>query len=268
MDKARSNYNTVREELEAKQASAVGKANAKAIMELRSMVNIAETSVRECQRDLEEALDRLLDAEILLKRAIRMRKQQDELLPLFALLADKEESGALPSQCRLDYFAASMVIIMNGTFEQKCNLFLGIFDKAGDGFFDSKFLVKVVSLFQETLYRMNYIPCCVSVEEVQNTTERQFSDLGLHVKTDALSHYESRQFFITMITRTAALAGIFGFKEPGRTMGTYQRNRMSSIGLLSRGIIGPGVCKYRIHFDMLKARPQLQLQQKQVIDWG
>lgn len=263
LDKARVDYNQVRKELEDKQASSTGKANAKAIMELRSMVNIAETTVREKQRDLEEVIDRLMDAEVLMNRAVRLRTQQDELLPLFSLLAGATES--LPSECRLDYFAATMVIIINATFEQKMNFFLGMYDKAGDGFYDAKFLVAVVNLFQETLFRLNYLPSCSGLEEVRNTTMRQFFDLGLNSGVDALSTYETRQFLISLVSRISSIAKVFGFKEPGKDMGMYQRNRMSPVALLTRGMVGPTVCKYRVHYEMLKFKPQLHPQQMQII---
>jgi hypothetical protein len=43
--------------------------------------------MREAQRAVREGLDSLCDAEVLLDRAVRLKRQQDDLLPLFALIS-------------------------------------------------------------------------------------------------------------------------------------------------------------------------------------
>jgi nitric oxide synthase oxygenase domain/subunit len=48
-------------------------------------------------------------------------------------------------------------------------------------------------------------------------------------------------------------------------MGTYQRNRMTAIGALLKGMIGPTTCKYRLHVEMNTFRPELEFSQKQLI---
>lgn len=48
-------------------------------------------------------------------------------------------------------------------------------------------------------------------------------------------------------------------------MGTYQRNKMSAVGALLKGMIGPSTCKYRLHVEMSTYRPQLEYSQKQLI---
>jgi hypothetical protein len=51
----------------------------------------------------------------------------------------------------------------------------------------------------------------------------------------------------------------------GGFMGTYQRNSMTAIGALLKGMIGPSTCKYRLHVEMSRFRPELEYGQKQSI---
>lgn len=263
LENARQDYKVVRQELEAKESNVLAKANKKAIMELRSMVNIALTTVRECQKNLEATLERLLDAEVLLHRAIRLKREQDDLLPLFNLLAGQNDS--LPSEIRLDLFLTAITVLVCATFDQKCNLFLGLYDKQGEGFFDAKFLVSTLELFQEALFRLRYTPTPPLREELVNTVQRRFFDLGLDPKRDALTQYESKHFLISMLSRSGDLTKLFGVDEPGATMSTYQRNNLGPVLMLQRGMIGPTICKYKLHRDITKHRAQLSPQQKMAV---
>jgi hypothetical protein len=47
-------------------------------MELKSILNIAETEVKKCEKSVDESLQFLDDAEVLLARAIRMKTQENE----------------------------------------------------------------------------------------------------------------------------------------------------------------------------------------------
>jgi hypothetical protein len=183
----------MREELEYLLSKGINKKNEKQVRELRSVVNHAESLVRERQRAVEEAIGCLADAEALLDRAIRTKKQQDQLLPLFALIALEPS----PSSVRVDFMAVAFAILMIGSFEQKLNFVFHLYDVAGDGFFSSYQLQTLMALFQETLHRLHYIPYPPNTTEINNVVWRSFLDLGLRPgltsESDYLTHYEGKK---------------------------------------------------------------------------
>jgi hypothetical protein len=87
---------------------------------MKSALNVTETKVRTFQRKLEESIANLTDAETLLDRAIRIKEQQDKLLPLFQILSNESRGH----QCRLDLALASVIILSSGTFDQKLSQLL------------------------------------------------------------------------------------------------------------------------------------------------
>lgn len=269
LEKARLEYHEMRDELEYLQAKGINKKNEKQLRELRSVVNHAESLVREKQRSLEDGLECLSDAEALLDRAIRIKKQQDELLPLFVLLA-KEPT---PSSCRMDYFACSFAILMNGSFEQKSNFIFHLFDVIGEGFFSSSFIKTMLALFQETLYRLKLIPYEPDHQEIDNSVWRAFLDLGLKPgvgpDADYLTQYEVRQMILSLVGHSKLISEALGFSSStyasGGRMSTYQRNRMSAVGLLLRGMIPPTIAKYRVHFEITKYWTQLNPRNKAAV---
>jgi len=294
LDKARSEYAEMREELEYLLSKGINKKNEKQLRELRSVVNHAESLVRERQRAVEEAIGCLADAEALLDRAIRTKKQQDQLLPLFALIALEPS----PSSVRVDFMAVAFAILMIGSFEQKLNFVFYLYDVAGDGFFSSYQLQTLIALFQETLHRLHYIPYSPNTTEINNVVWRSFLDLGLRPglspESDYLTHYEGKKVMLLLILyfcvlttvhfpmsqnhnvvrdfvsalcgKSAVLWRLLGLGPPtqdvslepcvgsatngmaplavgGSWMCTYQRNKMSPLGLLVRGMVTPTVAR-------------------------
>ena len=82
--KVRDDFLAVKGELEERTSV---EAPLKELNEIRSVLNVAETTVRQAQKVVQEALDGMYDSEVLLRRAVRMRAEQKALLPLFILLA-------------------------------------------------------------------------------------------------------------------------------------------------------------------------------------
>ena len=179
LDESRSEYQEMREEYEfvLQKGAGVGAAqqqrNEKQLRELRAVVNHAESLVREKQNALEDALHGLEDSEALFDRAIRIRHQQDEILPLFQILSREE----VPADCRVDLFICALTCLMNGSFEEKWNLTLQIFDVHGECYFSSNFLTKLLIIFQETMYRLKLIRFAPKPLEIENTVTRLFHDL-------------------------------------------------------------------------------------------
>jgi hypothetical protein len=116
---------------------------------MRSVVNVLEARIKERQRAVGTVAGRLGDAKTLLERAVRIKRQQDLLLPLFLRAAEGghaavdptkvsrlEGGGAegegggdenLPSECPLNFLILALLSLSKGTFEQKFKLFLQIY---------------------------------------------------------------------------------------------------------------------------------------------
>lgn len=125
MDIVRREYVEIKEELTTLQDSeGQGKEREKQIALLKSMVNVSETRVKEKQKDLQNSLSDLNDAEVLLARAVRAKQQQDKLLPLFRLLTKEK----CPSSARLDLFLAAVTLYSSATLDQKFEFFSQMFN--------------------------------------------------------------------------------------------------------------------------------------------
>ena len=257
--KVRDDFLAVKAELEERIAV---EAPLKELNEIRSVLNVAETTVRQAQKTVQEALDGMYDSEVLLKRAVRMRAEQKALLPLFILLA--KISGQIPEQIRLDLLACAVTALMDATFDQKMTFFFNVFDAAGTGYFSGPFVVRVAMLFGEMFNRLTMLPYPPHEEDIYSAVNRGFMDLGLSYEKDILTVTEAKRLLITFLSHSFPLAnslavklGLPGMKgvidvyggpggvPGGSLMGTYQRNRMTAVGLLMKGMIGPTVCKYR-----------------------
>ena len=274
LENARKEYNEMRDEFEhmmIKNQGNTNKRNEKQLRELRSVVNHAEGLVREKQKQLEEALSGLEDAEALFDRAIRIKHQQDQLLPLFA----KVSRESLPSSCRVDYFLCALAILMNGTYEQKFNFMFNLFNKSSNitGFHTSTDIYHVSVLFQESLYRLDFIGFQPRKEDISNMITRSFIDLGLKPgldkDSDRLTQFEIRQMIMQMIGHSNLLGRTLGFRTnthgKGALMSTFQLNKMSCLSLLLRGINSPSNAKYRAHYEMTKYWPERNPKAKQSV---
>ena len=120
--------------------------------EMKSVVVAMEVNLREKQKGVTAAIERLGDADVLLQRAKRIKTQQDVLLPLFLKTAeggmsafnphsfgsgksdqsiDKSNAATaaveLPSECPLNLMLIALIVLSKGTFDQKWKLFMQIY---------------------------------------------------------------------------------------------------------------------------------------------
>ena len=248
LDNARDEYIELRNHLE--ELVAQGGTKLSEISEVRSMLNITETELKIKQKEVEDTLTGLLDAEVLLNRAVRIRGQQNELLPLFSRLSN-ESTGS--TQIRIDLLACAMVALTEATFDQKCAFYFNMFDSGGDGFYSGKFLLRVVLLFGDTFYRLRLFRFPPNEEDIRNMVLRGFMDLGLNFNRDSVTLPEAKRLIATLVSNSFPLANslsvTLGFQNAktaigahgyigspgGLQMGTYQRNRMAPVALLLKG---------------------------------
>lgn len=263
LENARLNFNDLKEELQRKVSNGVNKSNQKQVMELRSILNIAETEVRTNQKIVQEAMDNLIDAEALLRCANRVRRQQDEILPIFKLLSHTET----PNQCRLDLFACSMILAMTANFDKKLNFFLRLFDCENvEGIYTLQFVTSLVFLFSKTMYMLQLIPDMPMKTDIENAIYRGFQDLGVNPLKDILTEYEIRKLLFILTSYNDNICKTLGIYDiSGSSYSTYQRNGMSVIALLSRGMINISTARYRLHRDATIYYPALDPGRKLVI---
>ena len=252
--------------------------------ELKSMLHVSETAVREARSTMQVTLECLLDAEALLKRAVQLKKQQDKLAPLFTLIARQagaaETDGVLPTTCRLNLMVVSAVILMKGTFEQKYSFLLKLFyspnihSSVSSAEFDLEFLCNIFSMVQESLYLLQYVPFAVSWQEMTNMLVRGFISLKLQPQSDKLTGFEARQLMSGMIAHSQLLNDLLGINHSqegsgrqsgagGGSMSTFQRNHMSPAALFRRGLIDFDVLQFRQQVEAARYKPALNPQRKQ-----
>jgi hypothetical protein len=227
---------------------------------MKSALNVTETKVRTFQRKLEESIASLTDSETLLDRAIRIKEQQDKLLPLFQILSKEARGHA----CRLDLALASVIILSSGTFDQKLTQLLHAYDPDRSGQFDLRFLVAIQMLFHETFYVLNYLSFPPSRDEILNHTQRALLQLSSSsssasassVTNVILTQYELKQFLVTSLGMSKKLCGLVGIL-PTEKYSTYQRNRMSVLSLNRLNLISYSTTLYRAHYTLTTYRPLL-----------
>lgn len=191
----------------------------KEIQELKSLVGVAETNVKEKQRLIHEALANLDDTEILLQRALRIKAQQEEILPLFELLMTEEDKKAVSEfveavnakkeaardqskrkkgdkkkveevdnshdangitfACKLNTFVMACVLLSCATFDQKYNFIFNLYDGENEGFAGFDFFIPLIMLTQNTLHKMHLIPFTPIQSELENLITRTFMSIGI-----------------------------------------------------------------------------------------
>ncbi len=163
--------------------------------------------MRESQRKVQECLESLGDAEILLDRAVRLCKQQAELLPLFSLIA---KGVHLPSHCRLNSLLIAMVVLMQGPFEQKYTILFRLFDSTCEGRGGLQFVLSLFSAVQEALYLLKMLASMTTRDELTNTVTRGFMSYHLIPTRDLLTEYELKHLVMSLVSHSAQLTSVLG----------------------------------------------------------
>ena len=224
-------------------------------LDMKSALNVTETKVRTMQRRLEEALTSLSDAETLLDRSVRIKDQQDKLLPLFQIVSQLPRGA---KECRLDILLACIVILCSGTLDQKLSQVIQAYDPDRCGLFGYKFLVRLQLIFHEAFFRLKYLPFPPVEPEVRHFTERYLLERGLtDISRVKINQYELKQFVVACVGCNKTLCSLVGagLKIP---YGTYQRNRMAEVALNERGLISKSTLMYRYHFNVTRFRSLLE----------
>ena len=220
--------------------------------EAARLINGAETRVRERQSKVEEGVYMLENAEVLLERSIRIKAQQDVLLPLFRMLSLQE----IPQFVRFDFMIAGLLFLIQGTFDEKCTFLLKRFDLGREEWFTSHHIAVIVNMFQESACRLRWIPFSPVEEEINNTVLRAFLERKLSA-TGLITAYEGKEMLTHLISMSGPISQAFGIPKSD-TYCTYQRNAMHSFALLTNNIVGPATCKYRLHYELIAYKPCLE----------
>lgn len=128
-------------------------------------------------------------------------------------------------------------------------------------------MARVLFLFQIVFRKLGFLPYLPLEEEMINLVQRGFMDVGLDSRKDVLTNYEVKVFVTTLISNSKRLVHVLGINEMGvsSNISTFQRNKMSALTLLLQGMIGQNTCKYRLHYESTRFKPQLEPRKKQEI---
>ena len=181
-----------------------GKEPEAAMIDERSMANVSLTRLKESKRAVEEGLANLGDAEVLLRRAIRLTSHERELLPLFRVISGTEE---YPKTCAYNLLVAAVILQMNGTFDQRAKCLFQVFPSAQPGFVDRRYLLDLVTLVNEVLYRLRILPYKIAYDELESLVLRYFAEVRA---TSTLTQFEAKQFLSALICRSKYYSDLFG----------------------------------------------------------
>lgn len=287
LDVARKEYEDLRAELEELKAQST---TSKDLQEIKSMLNVSETEIKVKQREVEDSLDWVENCEVLLNRSSRIRNLQDQLLPLFRLIAGLDR----PADCLLVVMLAALSCLTYDSYEKKFSFFFTCYQpqshsqsqsqtqpvpspeseesvssgstKRGNQqlLFDANFICEVVRTFHDALFRLKYIPFSPNKVEIQNEVMRGFLDFKLSDQNSSLTLYETQIFLRSLYFWSEPICRILQVTKDDN-FSTYQRNKMGAFALLSRGYIGPTTCKFRHHYDLIKYYPCMEPEHRQDI---
>jgi hypothetical protein len=186
------------------------------------MANVSLTRLKACQKEVEEGVLCLSDAEVLLRRAIRLKAQEEDLLPLFRIVAGNEE---YPASCPLNLLIAALILITSATFDQRAETFFSIFKSPLPHLFDCKYLGSAVTLLVETLSRLKLIPFRISSDELDSLVLRFLINLKLPADS-FVTTYEAKQFLSSLVCLSPFYVEFFGLDHDA-LFSTYQRSVMN-----------------------------------------
>lgn len=227
--------------------------NKKKAAEAKTLLNFSEAAVKSKQKDLRVVIEALTDAETLLSRAIRMKKQQDRLLPLFQLLSGE----TMPSCCRFNIFFAAISLLVIGTFDTKIDAMLNMVDTRKRGSVSISDLLSTLLLYNDAMYRLRLMSMPPNEDDLRNVLFRSFMERGLTLD-DRLTYYEAKQIIRNMCAHSRPASIALGVPRSDELC-TYQRFAMAPLRLLTLDLIGPAACKYRHHYEASRYRSQLEV---------
>lgn len=259
------------------------------------------------------ALERLSDAGVLLRRAVRIKQQQDRILPLFLMMcqggyacvdpaklpnvadstdAEEQESPEtqeeLPSECPLNLMLLALLSLSKGTFEQKFKLFLQMYYRAAESSrgrevqdpesakpnflamrrndlklltFNLKFLQNMVINFHYVLHRMQYLPFPPYLEEAENSCYRAvmpFCQPGEQPGNAHMTMFEFKGLIHQFCGLYYPIMRLLGLEnDKTNKFCSYQRNSMSPLSLIAKGLMGAYTCRLKYHIDTSRYRALL-----------
>ena len=245
----------------------------KQFQELRSMVNVAETRLKESLKALLSAKIDVEDAEALLLRASKLKKQEEDVLPLFESVAEQETKfGSTAVGCRSMLLYVAMILLAKGTYEKKCNSLFSLVENSNGGLFDMNFILCLGSWIFYTLQALGLVRSSTQIADVENKLIRGFLSFSVNFKSDFISEYEMKLLVANILSKDVRLMLIFGYSSmsglssTGRTgVGNYQLYNMSSIGLIGMEVVDKSAVINRVHFELQKYKASLETSKRRSI---
>ena len=269
-------------------------------------------------------MERLADARVLLHRAVRIKQQQDRILPLFLLISrggyacvdpyklpepciDDQElptsisevsEDSFPSECPLNFMILSLLSLSNGTFEQKFKLFLQIYFRLSENSFNKSsissedisstlvakeksqkikemrkndmkrltinlnFLQGTVINFHYVFHRIGLLPFQPYLDEIENSCYRAMLPFCVGDQPPSCAHMTMFEFreaihqFCGLYYPIMRLLGLANDKA--NKFCSYQRNVMSPLNMLAKGLMGSFTCRLKYHIDTSRYRALLE----------
>lgn len=238
--------------------------------ELRSMLNIAETKLKESIRTAKNFEEELLDAEALMQKAIDLRATEDKLSPFFF-------SFQLPTTTKEKAFAdmraisLALVLLAKGSFHEKTTAVLSVFNKHGS-MSDRWEIGTIKNIFRENIFvlqKMNLLSVAESeIASLEEFLVRCFLEITVYRKEDVISLFELQQLVLYSIVRLPSLCKMFQVGTVSPRIASYsifQIHSMKAISFLNLSTVSVMSVAHSAFFEAIKFRGKLQATQKRII---
>lgn len=236
--------------------------------ELRSMLNIAETKLKEAIHAAKDIEEELIDAEALMQKAIDLRFVEEKLSPFFFAfqLPSSTKEKAIADRRAL---SLGLLILSKGSFDEKVTAILNI---CNNGIPDRWDISTIKHVFHEVIGILQKLHILKVGEGMMSSLEeflvRCFLELTMYRKEDVVSLFELQQLILFSIVRLPALCKLLqvGTVSPKTaSYSAYQIHSMKAVSFLLIGTSSTMSVAHANFFQSLKYRAKLQSSQKRSI---
>ena len=264
LDDAQTKLDSLREELRAS-----------LIKRMRSVHIFAETRVEEAERRVQRALTTVDDHERLLLRALRKKKREDEVLPLFRpsfqawsdpieIKGSRDIGDELePSACSFDVICA-MTMACGDNLINKLSFLVSLFDANGDEFLCENEMAKFVHQLSKSLHYVGILQSTFERDEVCSIVLRAFHETGADAMK-GMTCFEVRQWARRAVSQNALLSAFFCVKYDRGQWSTAQLLITDPVRQYEMGLLNASDLKYHCFWSRVIYRPCLDPSRKSVV---
>ncbi|CAM9104826.1 unnamed protein product [Discosporangium mesarthrocarpum] len=238
------------------------KSMTKRVKGVKASLTLLEGRVTSFQKELNLLLEQLEEAELLLRRAERIRAQEDLILPLYEPLVKDTDDEAFCAP--LFDLLAAVGISTSDTMWEKLTFLTALFDVNNSKFLDKEEICALLQTLSNVLNNLKLIEIHPTLEEIESVVLRAFLQAQLDPRK-GMTLYEVKSWLAGVVVRSQKLSDVFGVDWSGGQMSTIMRYKMGAVHQFEVGMISMVDLKYKAVRALIKHKSCLQRENKQII---